>query len=318
MADEPGTTTSSRAPVWAAFVALCFLWGSTYLFIKIGIDYWPPVLLAGARNLLAFAAVALVLVAAAVVWRRPRPLPGPRGWVPPAIFALLQGTAFALIFWAERYITSGQTAVLIATNPLFTLPLTRFWLKERVSARQYLAVLLGLIGVGLTAGVREGEGFTGTVSERATAQGAVLVAAFCYAFSLLYSRKYMHGDRYANTAIHLGTSAVYLLLLSTVMDPDDADVDFALPGLLALLYLALLGSALAYWLLFYLIDNLDALQVSYVTVVNPVVAVLLGIVVLSEPITPLVVLGTLTVVVGIYLVNRPARKPAEQPAARAN
>ncbi|MFL6129900.1 MAG: hypothetical protein ACJ73E_12655 [Mycobacteriales bacterium] len=57
-------------------MALCFLWGSTYLFIKIGIDYWPPVLLAGARNLLAFAAVTLVLVAAAVVWRRPRPLPG--------------------------------------------------------------------------------------------------------------------------------------------------------------------------------------------------------------------------------------------------
>ena len=124
--------------MWAAFVALCFLWGSTYLFIKIGIDYWPPVLLAGARNLLAFAAVVLVLVGAAVLWRRPRELPGPRGWVPLAVFALLQGTAFALIFWAERYITSGQTAVLIATNPLFTLPLTHFWLKERVSGRQYL------------------------------------------------------------------------------------------------------------------------------------------------------------------------------------
>jgi drug/metabolite transporter (DMT)-like permease len=308
------SVTGGRVPVWTAFVALCFLWGSTYLFIKIGIDYWPPVLLAGTRNLLAFVAVALVLVAAATIWRRPRQLPGPRGWVPPAVFALLQGTAFALIFWAERYITSGQTAVLIATNPLFTLPLTRFWLKDRISGRQYLAVLLGLIGVALTAGVREGEGFTGTVGERVTAQGAVLVAAFCYAFSLLYSRKYMHGDRYANTAIHLGTSAVYLLLLSTVMDPDDADVDFALPGLLALLYLALLGSALAYWLLFYLIDNLDPLQVSYVTVVNPVVAVLLGIVVLSEPVTPLVWLGAAAVVLGIYLVNRPARQPVEEPA----
>ncbi len=306
--------TASRAPVWAAFAALCFLWGSTYLFIKIGIDYWPPVLLAGARNVLAFAAVALVLVGMAVLWKRPHPLPGARGWVPPAVFALLQGTAFALIFWAERYISSGQTAVLIATNPLFTLPLTRLWLKQPVAGRQYLAVLLGVLGVALTAGVREGEGFTGTTAERVTAQGAVLVAAFCYAFSLLYSRKYMHGDRYANTAIHLGTSAIYLLLLSTLMDPDDAGVDLDPRGLLALLYLALLGSALAYWLLFYLIDNLDALQVSYVTVVNPVVAVLLGIVVLSEPVTPLVWLGTAAVVLGIYLVNRPARAPAETPS----
>ena len=313
MAEERSTAAGSRVPVWAAFVALCFLWGSTYLFIKIGIDYWPPVLLAGTRNLLAFVAVALVLVGAAVIWRRPRALPGARGLVAPAVFALLQGTAFALIFWAERYITSGQTAVLIAANPLFTLPLTRFWLKERVSGRQYLAVLLGLVGVALTAGVREGEGFTGTTADRVTAQAAVLVAAFCYAFSLLYSRKHMHGDRYVNTAIHLGTSAIYLLLLSTVMDPADAEVDFALPGLLSLLYLALLGSALAYWLLFYLIDNLGPLEVSYVTVVNPVVAVLLGIIVLSEPVTPLVWLGTATVVVGVYLVNRPAREPAGQP-----
>ena len=79
--------------------------------------------------------------------------------------------------------------------------------------------------------------------------------------------------------------------------------------MLSLLYLALPGSALAYWLLFYLIENLDPVQVSYVTLVNPVVAVILGIVFLSEPFTWMIALGTAAVVVGAYHVHRPLRFP---------
>lgn len=304
---EQDQRSGIQLPVALAFAGLCLLWGSTYLFIKIGLDYWPPILYSAVRNLVAWLAVALVLVASAVIWRRPRRLPGLRGWGPPAGFALLQGTAFALIFWAEKYISSGQTAVLIATNPLFTLPLARLWFKQRPTPTQYLAVALGLVGVALTAGVREGAGFEGSERLRTIAQAAVLLAAFCYAVSLLFSRRYMSGDRYVNTAIHLGTSGLYLLLLSSIMDPPDAHVELALPGVLALLYLALPGSALAYWLLFYLNEKLNPLQVSYVSVVNPVVAVLLGVVVLSEPLTVPVVLGVVAVMVGIYLVNRPAR-----------
>lgn len=313
-AGASATTPPAREvpmPVKVAFVALSLLWGSTYLFIKIGLDSWPPVLLASFRNLLACVAVALVLVAGALVWKQSRPLPAERkAWVPPAVFAFLQGTAFALIFWAEKYISSGQTALLIATNPIFTLPLTRFWLKERLRSQHYLAVLLGVIGVALAANVREGAGFEGDYSDKLTAQVAVLGAALCYAVSLIYSRKYMRGDKYVNTAIHLGTSGLYLLLLSLLLDPSDAAVDWSWEGVGALLYLAIPGSAIAYWLLFYLIENLGPVEVSYVTLVNPIVAVILGIIFLSEPLTFGIVLGTVAVVAGIYLVNRPAERPA--------
>ena len=297
------------APVATAFLALCFLWGSTYLFIKIGVDHWPAVLLASLRNLIAFAAVVLVLVGVAAIWRRPRPVPGIRGWWPAAAFALMQGTGFALIFWGERYITSGQTAVLIAFNPIFTLPLAHFWLKERIQRHHYVAVVLGVIGVALVAGVRHGSGFEGSVTMRILAQVAVLGAALCYAVSLLFSRKYMHGDKYVNTAINLGTSGFYLLLLSLLVDRGDRSVDFGWTGVLSLLYLALPGSALAYWILFYLIENLDPVQVSYVTVVNPVVAVILGIVFLSEPFTWMIALGTILVALGTLHVSRPVRLP---------
>lgn len=296
-----------RPPVVVAFAALCLIWGSTYLAIKIGIDYWPPVLLASVRNLVACAAVVLVLVAAAIIWRRPSTLPGLRRWWAPAVFAVLQGTAFALIFWAERFISSGQTAVLISMNPIFTLPLARWWLRERIRRHHYAAVLLGAVGVALATTVREGAGFEGSGTMRIAAQGAVLGAAFCYAFSLLFSRKYMSGDKYVNTAIHLGTSAGYLFLLSLLMDPPGADIDFGLPGVLAMLYLAIPGSAVAYWVLFYLIENLGPVEVSYVTMVNPVVGVLLGVLVLSEPLTWTIILGTVAVAFGVFLVNRPAK-----------
>lgn len=121
----------------------------------------------------------------------------------------------------------------------------------------------------------------------------------------------MHGDKYVNTAIHLATSALYLLLLALVMDPPGATVDLSVPGVLALLYLALPGSALAYYLLFYLIENLGAVEVSYVTVVNPVVAVLLGIAILGEPFTLPVALGTLAVALGAYVVHRPGKTEPE-------
>lgn len=291
-----------------AFVVLSLVWGSTYLFIKVGVGYWPPVLLAATRNLLACAAVVLVLAAAAVFRRHATHLPDRRGWLPPAVFAVFQGTAFALIFWAEQYITSGQTAVLIAANPIITLPLARFWLKEPLQRQHYIAVALGVLGVALVATTREGSGFEGSGGLRLLAQGGVLLAAFCYAFSLLYSRKYLRGDKYVNTAIHLGTSGLYLLLLSLLLEPSGSRrVDLDARGVVALLYLALLGSALAYWLLFYLIENLGPVEVSYNTLVSPVVAVLLGVAVLGERLTPMVVLGTALVAAGVYFVIRPQR-----------
>ncbi|MEO3780395.1 EamA family transporter [Micromonospora sp. B11E3] len=313
----PGRRRLTPATV-VAFAALCLIWGSTYLFIKIGVDYWPPVLFAAVRNLVATVALALVLTAVALVLRRGWALPGRKGWLPPAVFALFQGTAFALIFWAEQYITSGQTAVLIAANPIITLPLARFWLKEPLRRHHYLAVTLGVLGVALVAGTREGSGFTGSAGIRLVAQLAVLVAAFCYAFSLLYSRRYMRGDKYVNTAIHLGTAGLYLLLLSLVLDPGGGTrVEWNTRSVLALLYLALLGSALAYWLLFYLIERLGPVEVSYNTLVSPVVAVLLGVLVLDEPLTWMVVLGTAAVAAGIYVVVRPPRSSTTPPPRSA-
>ncbi|MBA4495077.1 DMT family transporter [Paenactinomyces guangxiensis] len=290
-----------RFSVAVSFIAMCFIWGSTYLFIKIGLQVWPPFLLAALRNLVACFAIGLLMLTI----RRTLP----RSWVEwrnLILFAIFNGSAFALIFWGERYLPSGQTAVLVATVPLFSLLLARWWTREKVTAVQYAAVVIGFIGVVLTSLQREGNGFSGNDEMRLLALLAMIAAAFCYALSYSFSKRYIRGDTYANTTIHLGVSGLYLLGLSLAMDPP-VSIGSAMSwsGLGTLMYLALIGSALAYWLTFFLIERLHSVTYSFIMLVNPVVAVILGMIFLDESITLTTLLGIIAVIFGAWLVNRP-------------
>ncbi len=298
-----------RLAVALAFAALSFIWGSTYLFIKIGLNYWPPFLLAAARNLVA--GVAMLILMAGL--RRPLPSRW-RDWWVPMLFAVVNGSSFAFIFWGQPFIPSGQTAVLVATLPLFSLLLARWWTREAVNISQYLAVAAGFAGVVLLSGVREGAGFSGSDGMRLLAQLGMLGAALCYAISYAFSKRYFSADLYANTAIHLVTSGFYLLLYSLAFDPPVGPRWLAWPGIGALLYLALAGSALGYWLMFYLISQLGSVRSTYVTLINPLVAVALGALFLGEALSWQMLLGTAAVVWGAWLVNRPKAAGAAAPA----
>lgn len=289
-----------RPAVAAAFAYLSFMWGSTYLFIKIGLDYWPPFLMASARNLVA----CLALVAVIKLMKRPYPANW-RAWWPPLAFGVINGSAFAFIFWGEQYIPSGQTAVLIATMPLFTMFLARWWTGERITWLKAAAVALGLAGVFLATGQREGAGFVGSDTQRLYGQLAMLAAAVCYAVSYVFGKKYFKADTYANTAVHLGSSGVYLLALALALDPPPTAAVFTPAGLGSLLYLALPGSALAYWCMFYLMEHLGSVQSTYVTLLNPLVALLLGVAFMGEALTLPMIAGSGLVLAGVWLVSRP-------------
>lgn len=283
----------------AAFLYLCFMWGSTYLFIKIGLDYWPPILMAAARNGIA----ALFLVAVMGILRRPWPNTW-RGWWPPIGFGVINGTAFALIFWGEQYIPSGQTAVLIATMPIFTLFFARWLLKERITWVQAVAVVVGILGVLLASGVRDGAGFVGTDAQRLFGQVAMLGAALCYGAAYVFGRRFFQADTYFNTTMNVAAASVYLLILSLILDPPVTDAVFAWQSVLSVLYLAIPGSALAYLAMFYMMQHASSLQSSFFTVINPIVALLLGVVLLGEALTWAAVFGTVLVLVAVWLVNR--------------
>lgn len=283
----------------AAFIYLSLMWGSTYLFIKVGLDYWPPILMAAVRN--GVAAVFLVLVI--LLLRRSWPTTW-RQWWPPMGFGVINGTAFALIFWGEQFIPSGQTAVLIATMPLFTLFFSRWLLGERITWLKAAAVLVGIAGVLLASGVREGAGFGGTDLQRLIGQIAMLGAAACYGAAYVFGRRFFQADTYFNTTVNLGTASIYLLALSLLFDPPATGAVFAWASIGSVLYLAIPGSALAYLAMFYMMQHAGSLQSSFFTVINPIVALFLGVILLGEHLTLPAMAGTALVLASVWLVNR--------------
>lgn len=290
-----------RPAVIAAFAYLSFMWGSTYLFIKVGLPYWPPILMASARNLVAAVFMLMVMVAL----NRPRP-DGWRQWWPPLVFGVINGSSFALIFWGEQFIPTGQTAVLVATVPLFSIFLAWWWNGERPTWMKGLAVAVGMAGVLLATGRRQGAGFDGTDLQRLMGQAAMLGAALCYATSYTFGKRYFRADLYSNTTLHLASSGIYLMLLSLLLDPPATAAILTWPAIGPLLYLAVPGSALAYLAMFFLIQNISVVQTTYVTLLNPIVALALGLLFMGEMLRVEAIIGAALVIGGIWLVSRPA------------
>ena len=219
---------------------------------------------------------------------------------------MINGIGMGGVFYGEQYITAGRSAVLTATMPLMALLISRLWLGERVSWRRGCAVVVGIAGVTVAFSDRlTGAGVS--VDQRLVAVGQVtcLVATFFYALSNVYSVRHQRGlDVYNNAAVGLlGAGAMQLLLGS--LGPLPAAGVFRGSSLWSLLYLAVIGSAAAYVMLFYMLAHLPAVQATYVTMLNPLVAVGLGALFLGEEFGLRAAIGLLLVLAGVWLVSRP-------------
>src|SRR5262245_15001686 len=129
--------------VW---LILCGIWGSTWLFIKLGLEDLPPLTFAGVRFLLASLILSIIILARGVRWPR-----GRNDWILIAIVGLLQFTLnYGLVFWGEQHMPSGLAAVLQSTFPAFGLVIAHFYLPhERITLPKVFGVLMGIVGVGI-------------------------------------------------------------------------------------------------------------------------------------------------------------------------
>jgi drug/metabolite transporter (DMT)-like permease len=262
---------------WTMLLTLAALWGGSFLFNAVAVQALPVMTIVAARVGLA----ALVLLATL-------PLLGialPRGaivWRAFAVMGLLNNAVpFTLIVWGQGHIPSGLASILNATTPLFAVLLAH-WLTadERLTASRLAGVLLGLGGVAVLVGPVALAGFgTGGLAEL-----ACIGAALSYAFAGIYGRRF-RAMGVAPLAVATGqvtASSVLLVPLALAVDRPWA---LPLPGaapLLAVLALALLATALAYWLYFRLLASAGATNLLLVTLLVPPVAVALGALVLGE------------------------------------
>lgn len=281
----------------AAFILLGLIWGSSFLWIKIGVREMDPATLVAYR--ISLGALAMLIYIRISGERLPRK---PRDYVPLAALGMIAtALPFFLITWGEQYIDSGTAAVLNSLTPIFSLVLAGIILRtESVTLVRVIGLVVGFAGAALLAS-REFAIRGDAVALVGAA--AVAVAAISYAGGASVSRAMVHGTpRNVVAAGNLVFGAIYIWAF-TLLSGANAAPPTHLDSIIAILWLGLLGSFLAFVLLYFLIANLEATVATMVTYLFPVVGVTLGVAFLDEVLDARLAIGTGLVLVGIVVVS---------------
>jgi drug/metabolite transporter (DMT)-like permease len=274
---------------WILFAAMSLLWGVPYLLIKVAVAELEPTAIVFVRLLLA------VLVLVPLAFLRGALDDVRRRWRPLVTIAVVGIVApFLLIAYGELHITSSLAALLVSADPLFIVLLAlRFDATERASGVRLIGLCLGLVGVAVLLGVHlAGDGM-------AALGGAMLLgAAFCYAVSALVVKRVTDLPPLGATAATLTAAMVLLAPLAALNVPTHAP---SWPVIGSLAALGVVCTALAYVVYYNLIVAAGAVRASLITYVNPAVAVVLGVLVLGEPVTPGTIVGFALILVGCAL-----------------
>jgi drug/metabolite transporter (DMT)-like permease len=280
------------------FALICLIWGSTWLVIKIGLDGMPPFLGAGLRFLLATLLVGLVLAA-----RRKRlHLTRDDKICVLSLGLLVFWIDYAAVYWAELRISSGLTAIIFSTMPLMASLLSAYWTRsETLTGRKVAGIIVGILGTALLFWPHEHLGYQQTLGMLA-ALGGCLSATI----NLVTMKKYGHkSDPFVLNFFGMGLGTACLLVMSATLE-DWHNVVWTRSNVLAIVYLSVFGSVIAFSSYYYLIKKMDATVVSLSTLIIPIVALILGRAFLGETVTPLAVAGIVTILAGVAIAILPS------------
>jgi drug/metabolite transporter (DMT)-like permease len=290
--------------VW---LLLCCIWGSTWLFIKIGLVDLPPLTFAGIRFVIAFMILALFIGVRRVPLPRAR-----RDWLLLAVTGVLSFSLnYGLVFWGEQYISSGLAALLQSTLPAFGLIIAHYYLPgERMTLPKIAGVMMGVIGVGVI--------FSNQLQvsgpDAVWGGAALVLSAFCAAYANVLVKAY--GLNLQPSVLAAGQmlfGLVPLFLVGIPLEGNPLRLHWTTRAVVALFYLAIVGTVVAFLLYYWLVQHMDVTKTMLIALVTPVVAVMLGMVVLHEQLNWRTLVGGLMIISGIGLiVTRRRKKPATE------
>lgn len=286
--------------VW---LILCCIWGSTWLFIKLGLDDLPPLTFAGIRFVIAW----IILVT--IIRFRGIRLPSSRSdWSLLVVTGVLSFSLnYGLLFWGEQHISSGLAALLQATIPAFGLVIAHFYLPgERMTWAKIVGVMLGVCGVGIVFSnqldLAGGKALAGCI--------ALVLSSFFVAYSNVLVKA--RGQKLEPAILAAGQmffGMIPLLLIGISLEGSPMTFHWTPMAVVAMLYLAVVGSVLAFLLYYWLVHNMDVTKSMLIALVTPVVAVVLGMLVLHEELSWRTLAGGAMIVTGIgFIVTQKSRK----------
>jgi drug/metabolite transporter (DMT)-like permease len=290
--------------VW---LLLCLIWGSTWLFIKLGLEDLPPFTFAGIRFVIASAILFAIIKARRLSFPRTR-----SDWLLLAVTGVLSFSLnYGLLFWGEQYISSGLAALLQATIPAFGLVIAHFYLpNEQITPWKIFGIVMGVAGVGVVFSNQ-----LHIAGSRALAGSlAIVIGAACAAYANVLVK--VRGAK-LDPAILAGGQMLFglipLLVIGIPLEGNPLQFHWTRMAIIALFYLAIVGSVVAFLLYYWLVQHMDVTKTMLVALVTPVIAVILGVIVLHEELNWRMFAGGAMIISGIGLIvlRTGAKKTAE-------
>jgi drug/metabolite transporter (DMT)-like permease len=286
---------------YSAWIAVCIIWGTTYLAIRIGVEHIPPMLFAGLRWIIAG------VIFLSFLRLKGHKLPAKNDFIHIAIVGIsLIGIGNGLVVTGEQFIGSGLAALLITTVPFWVVGLEAFIpTGPRINLKIIAGLVLGLLGVILI--------FNGNWSDLFNPSFllgvlCILGAVIAWSFGTVYSK-------YKKVSVHpLMSAAVQMLIAGTAQTilgialGESSRISFHTNGITAFFYLVVFGSMFGYGSYIYAIEHLPLSLVSTYAYINPVIALFLGWVVLDEKMNLAIIIAAVVIISAVIIVKQGAKK----------
>lgn len=279
--------------VW---VILCLIWGTTWLFIKLGLADIPPVTFAYLRFILAACVVGAVMKIGGLPFPKTK-----KHWKLLALTGFLQFSVnYSLVFWSELHISSGLAAVLQATIPVFGLFLAKLYLpEEKLTFLKLAALAVGILGVAVIfyeqLRLESYMAFAGSV--------AIVVGAYAAAHASILTKA--RGTDLGPEALVFGQMVCGLpplIAVGLLFEGDPFSIKFSTIAIVSVLYLSLVGTIAAFWLYYWLLRRVESTKAMTIALVTPLIAVVVGALILGEMIQPQILIGGLLILSGVGLI----------------
>ena len=281
---------------YIAWIAICIIWGTTYLFIRIGVETIPPMLFAGFRWIIA----GVILIT--ILGLSGKQFPKKEDLIHIAIIGIaLIGLGNGLVVVGEQYIESGLAALLITTVPFWMVGVESFLPKgPKLNWMVITGLIVGSLGVGLIFGgdlkyIFETKYLLGVLS--------ILGAVVAWSLGSVYSKyKKVSVHSLMSASVQMLIAGTLQVLLGAVMG-NFSELHFTQSGLISLSYLIVMGSIFGYGSYIYAIEHLPLSLVSTYAYVNPIIALVLGWIFLGEQLGVFTLLAAIVIILGVFLVK---------------
>ncbi len=295
-AQNPMRSKNLQLTTQLAFVIVCLVWGSTWLAIKIGLSSVPPLLSIVLRFSIAVAVVFPIVRIQKI--EIPRTREAKRLYINLIIFAFT--IPFALIYWAEQYISSGLTSILFTTYPFWVAIFSQMMLPgEPLNAFKIVGIVLGFVGTTII--------FAGDLNlldrSNMLAMFAVTVCPLMQAYSLVVTKKWGQPIHpFVFNLVGMGGSILPLLAASLLFE-SYSNVEWNGAAIGSILYLGIIGSVVVFAAYYWLLKRIEAVYLSLVSFVTPIISVILGTVFLHESFERTALVGAAFVLAGILVAH---------------